>query len=35
LLKTEESFFSSLGKNKQGFDEHSRGILQQQTADAA
>jgi DNA-binding MarR family transcriptional regulator len=35
LLKAEESFFVSLGENKQGFDEHLRGILQQQIADAA
>jgi DNA-binding MarR family transcriptional regulator len=35
LLKAEESFFVSLGGNKQGFDEHLRGILQQQIADAA
>ncbi len=35
LLKAEESFFTSLGENKQGFDEHLRRILQQQTADAA
>ncbi len=31
LLKTEESFFMSLGDNKEGFDEHFRNILQQQT----
>ena len=30
LLKAEESFFASLGENKQGFDEHLRSILQQQ-----
>jgi hypothetical protein len=35
LLKAEESFFASLGENKQGFDEHLRGILQQQIVDAA
>lgn len=35
LLAAEESFFVSLGENKQGFDEHLRGILQQQIADAA
>ena len=35
LLKAEESFFVSLGENKQGFDDHLRGILQQQTADVA
>lgn len=34
-IKAEKSFFKSLGENKQGFDEHLRGILQQQTADAA
>ncbi len=32
LLKAEESFFSSLSENKQAFDGHLRGILQQQTA---
>ncbi len=32
LLKAEESFFKNLGENKQGFDEHLRGILQQQIA---
>ena len=35
LLAAEESFFKSLGENKQGFDEHLCGILQQQTADRA
>ncbi|RUP38072.1 MAG: MarR family transcriptional regulator [Acinetobacter sp.] len=35
LLAAEESFFVSLGENKPGFDEHLRGILQQQIADAA
>lgn len=35
LIKAEKSFFKSLGENKQGFDEHLRGILGQQTADGA
>ena len=35
LLKVEESFFASLSENKQGFDEHLRGICRQQTAYAA
>lgn len=30
LLAAEESFFKSLGENKLSFDEHLRGILQQQ-----
>jgi DNA-binding MarR family transcriptional regulator len=30
LLKAEESFFASLGENKQGFDEHLRSICEQQ-----
>jgi|APCry1669190119_1035276.scaffolds.fasta_scaffold67072_2 DNA-binding MarR family transcriptional regulator len=35
LLKAEDSFFTSLGKNKQGFDEYLEKILQQQTSDTA
>ena len=35
LLKAEESFFASLCEKSCGFDEHLRGILQQQIADAA
>jgi hypothetical protein len=31
FLKAEDSFFPSLGENKQGFDEYLRGILHQQS----